>query len=72
MKEWNNKDQGGKKIKIKKTKSTNPRAGSLKGQKTDKPLARLNKKKRDGTQINKMRSEKRVILIDSAGGRKKR
>ena len=38
-------------------------AGSLKKRnKNDKPLARLNKKKRERTQINEVRNEKEVII----------
>ena len=33
----------------------------------DKPLARLIKKKRERTQINKIRNEKGEITIDTAG-----
>ena len=34
--------------------------------KTDKPLARLTKKKRERTQINKIRNEKGEISMDTA------
>ena len=32
----------------------------------DKPLARLTKKKREGTQINKIRNEKGKVTMDTA------
>ena len=41
------------------------KAGSLIN-KTDKPLARLFKKKREGTQINKIRNEKGEVTTDIA------
>ena len=38
------------------------KTGSLERNKTDKPLARLIKKKRKKTQINKVRNEKEVTV----------
>ena len=40
------------------------KANSLKRNKIDKPLARFIKKKREKTQINKMRNEKREVTND--------
>ena len=54
----------------KKTKNKSKSWFFERANKTDKPLARLTKKNRDGTQINKIRSEKGEISIDSAGGGK--
>ena len=45
--------------------SINPRAGSLKRNKIDKPLSRFLKKKRERTQINKIRSERGEITTDT-------
>ena len=42
-----------------------PREDSLKRQKLEKPLTRLSKKKRERTQINKIRNERREITIDT-------
>ena len=39
--------------------------------KIEKPLARLNKKRRETTQINKIRSEKREVTMDTAEIQKK-
>ena len=49
-------------VKINKTKSW----FSEKINKTDKPLARLIKKKREKNQINKIRNEKGEVITDSA------
>ena len=46
-------------------KSTKPKAGSLRINKTDKPLARLIKKQREKNQINKIRNENREITTDN-------
>ena len=43
----------------------NPGAGSLKINKIDKPLSRLIKKKRERTQINKIRNETGEITTDT-------
>ena len=40
------------------------KASSLKRNQIDKPLARLIKKKREKTQINKIRNEKREVTND--------
>ena len=42
------------------------KAGSLRINKIDKPLARLIKKKRERTQINKVKNEKGEVTIDTA------
>ena len=42
----------------------NPRAGSLKRQKLEKPLTRLIKKKRERTQINKIGNERGDIITN--------
>ena len=44
----------------------NPKTGFLKKKenKMDKPLARLTKKKREGTQINKIRNDRGDITTD--------
>ena len=39
--------------------------------KIEKPLARLNKKRRETTKINKIRSEKREVTMDTAEIQKK-
>ncbi len=44
-------------------RSMKPRAGFLKGKQIDKPLARLTKKKRERTQINKIRNERGEIAL---------
>ena len=42
------------------------KAGSLERNKTYKPLARLIKRKRKKTQINKIRNEKEEVTTDNA------
>ena len=45
--------------------SMNPRAGSLKRNKINKPLSRLIKKKKGGTQINTIRNDRGEITTDT-------
>ena len=54
-----------KKEKRPQQKSTKPKAGSLKGNKIDKPLARLIKKQREKNQINKIRNKNGEITTDN-------
>ena len=54
-----------KKEKRPQQKSTKPKAGSLRINKIDKPLARLIKKQREKNQINKIRTENGEITIDN-------
>ena len=51
-------------VKINKTKSW--LLEKTKKQKTDKPLARLIKEKREKNHINKIRNEKREVTTDNA------
>ena len=49
----------------KSRKKPKPRAGSLKVNKIDKPLVRLTKKRREITQIKKIRNKKGEVTMDT-------